>query len=240
MLPFGPPPIEHRFICLVDRGRRLNADGGIARDRVDHRRVGRDHRSNRVARGSPYGVCRGLGRIRTNAGALRDIQHLGEIENLTGIDPVRVFDDSGVETVDLGPEQRIIEIHLGDGPQGLTADYCVTRWELSLEGSGRLRGVLLLHRLSRILRRQDSPHERFLWRRHSDDIHAARRVGRRPVRPVRSAAARSQANHCRVPAPRGKLLRALRALLVLGLRHESVGHLSCEPNLATGRRCPHP
>src|SRR5207249_8589509 len=100
------------------------------------------------------------------------------IQDLTRIDPVRVFDNGGVEAVDLRPEQRVAVVHLRDGPEGLTADDCVTGGELSLEGGGRLGRVLLLSGLRGVLRRQNAPQER--QRRQGQYRGAVRTADRRP------------------------------------------------------------
>src|SRR5437868_4032933 len=56
---------------------------------------------------------------------------------------LRVVDERGIETIDLGPEQRIVEVKLSDGPEGLALGNDVSRGELPRRGrrGRRLRRV---------------------------------------------------------------------------------------------------
>ena len=44
----------------------------------------------------------------------------GDLQKLAGIDPVRIFDDVGVDPVDLGPQEGIGEIRAGEIPERVT------------------------------------------------------------------------------------------------------------------------
>src|SRR6266487_226365 len=158
--------IKNRLVALVHGGRRRRLDGQercIRRNRIDGHGIERHDRCDRVARRGTDGVGgrrRGILAHSDRVPTLGEVRHLREIQDLTGIDPVRVFDDGGIEAVDLRPQERVVEIHLRDGPEGLTARNGMTGGDLALKSGGRLRGVLLLNHLRCVLRRQDAPHQR--------------------------------------------------------------------------------
>src|SRR5436309_139196 len=107
-LPIRAAPVEYRLAAFRDRRRRRLHDKrrGVRWNRIDHRRVERNHGGHGVARSRANGVRGSRCRIRARhhgVATLRDGHHLREIQNLTGIDPVRVFDDGGIETVNLRP-----------------------------------------------------------------------------------------------------------------------------------------
>src|SRR5262249_1564601 len=118
----------------------------------------------------------------------RQDRHFGQVQDLTRIDPMRVFDDGGVEAVDLGPEEWVVEIHLRDRPQRLTARNGVTVRNLSLEDAGRLCRVLSLDpppgvpRFGSALRGRDAPQQR--QRRQGQYRSATRTADRRPPHPA--------------------------------------------------------
>src|SRR5205814_4549792 len=59
------------------------------------------------------------------------------------VGPGRVVGARGIERIDLGPEQRIVEVKLSDGPEGLPLGHDVSRGELPRRGrrGRRLRRV---------------------------------------------------------------------------------------------------
>ena len=70
--------------------------------------------ARRWARRRPASARGRCGRRRGGGGATATITSrcARQLQDLAGIDPVRIFDDVGVEPIDLGPQERIAEIGL--------------------------------------------------------------------------------------------------------------------------------
>ena len=170
LLALGGATIEDRFVRFRDGGGwrfddELRRVGGNRVDRRARRVEGHDGR-DRVTGRRAHRIRRSRGRVLRHGGdgvtALRHRDDVGKIQNLTGIDPVGILDHVGVEPIDLRPQQRVVEIHLRDGPQRLTACDGMAGGKLFLGGGGRLRRILLggVPMLRGVLRRQDDPRER--------------------------------------------------------------------------------
>ena len=101
-----------------DRGelrQRLLRGAGIRRRSLrDGPRPSR-RRPVRDGSAAAAGAGRRLGGIGRRHG--RDAVRTGQPEDLAGVDPVRILHDAGVHAVDVGPQERIAAILLGEIPQ---------------------------------------------------------------------------------------------------------------------------
>ena len=202
LLGAGARPIEDRLVGLSGRRRRRRRFNRRRLRRVRRQPSGDDSVRLRRIRLRRVGLdAIGFALRHRRGGIRRRLARKGQ--NLARIDPVRILDDGRVEPVDLGPEQRVGEVKLGDRPERLPAGDRVCGRELSrLCGCG-VRGVLRAGGVDvgRVLRAQDPQQQRH--RSEGEDRPPLRTADRRPPHPAPPGTGRA-APLCprRSPSPR--------------------------------------